>query len=401
METQLLRDAWEEYQRTTEEMRELVESSDRFRNSPENRAKAYHGLIEAQAMAYNLALAPRVEYPVIHNRFWYGDLYTLGGNSPDFYYGTLFLDGSREYRLTGNYGDYRMIIAQSFSHVLGHPDSKMLGNYEFDKFELGDDGSFEVILSADKHEGNWIPLDRNSKYNFVFVRRAVSDWNDELGHMELSLIGEKHYYDELDILAQAERIHNAAHVLRYLVRQWNVDVYQQFLDANDGEKNTVKLLPGTVNAESTMGSPSTFYVWGAYELADDEALIIEMDVPDAGYWSIQLFDVWTKPLDFINRQTDVNMSRAAIDSDGKYRVVISARDPGVTNWLDTGGRKEGGIVGRNYLSRAVPGDPVARLVKFSEVHENLPKETKMVTPAERREALEYRHKSYLKMFNEF
>ena len=38
-----------------------------------------------------------------------------------------------------------------------------------------------------------------------------------------------------------------------------------------------------------------------------------------------------------NRQSSLNGHQAVLDPDGVFRAVISARDPGVPNWLDTGG----------------------------------------------------------------
>jgi len=57
--------AWAEYHATLEEMRIRMESTPRFRQTPQHRAKAYHTLMEMQAMAYNFAVAPRMLNPRI------------------------------------------------------------------------------------------------------------------------------------------------------------------------------------------------------------------------------------------------------------------------------------------------------------------------------------------------
>jgi hypothetical protein len=395
----VLQQAWNEYYQRIDKMRALTEASAGFQN-PANRPKAYHALIEAQAMAYNLAMASRSHPPLIQTRAWYADVFTLGGNSPDFYYGALFLDGSKTYKITGNFGELKLVIAQVFSHLMGHPESKMLSNFEFNDAEIADDGSFEVIASAEKHEGNWIPLDPSSKNNFLFIRRAFEDWNVDLGDLKVTLQGEPSFYDEVDPELQAERIMLAADFMEFLVTQWNIGIYDLYLNVNEGKKNVVKIVPGSTIAQEKMGSPSTSYVWGVYDIKEDEALIIEQDVPEAKYWSYQLFDVWCKPLDFVNHQTDVNMNRAHIDSDGKWRLVISAKDPGVANWLDPAGRLEGTIVGRNYLATQLPEQVEVKLVKASEILDHLPDDTKKVTPEERQKALEYRRQSYLRMHHE-
>jgi len=397
--TMSLQSAWNVYHNRIDEMRALVEASPQFQN-PANRAKAYHGLIEAQAMAYNLAIASRTQPPLIQTRSWYADVYTLGGNSPDFYYGTVFLDGARSYRISGRFGELKMIIAQVYSHLMGHPESKMLANFEFNSADMKDGETFEVIASANKHDGNWIPLDPASNNNFIFFRRAFEDWHADLGELKVELLDDPHSLNEVNAELQSERILLAADFVKFLVTQWNIGIYELYLKVNGGEKNVLTVVPGSTIAQEKMGSPSTSYAWGVSDLKEDEALIIEQDVPEAQYWSYQLFDVWCKPLDFVNNQTDVNMNRAFIDSDGKLRLVICARDPGVANWLDPVGRLEGTIVGRNYLATRLPSKVDTTLVNASEILAHFPQDTRLIGPEQRRKDLLYRSDSYLKMYNE-
>ena len=60
-------------------------------------------------------------------------------------------------------------------------------------------------------------------------------------------------------------------------------------------------LPGTIT--STVGSPSSNYAMAIYDLAEDEALIVELDqLPDGVYWSFQLGDVWSRSQNYMYRQ---------------------------------------------------------------------------------------------------
>src|SRR5262245_56351104 len=100
-----LKQAWDGYYRTLDEMRVLMESTPRFQDTPQHRAKAYHTLMEMQAMAYNFAIAPRMSHPRIYVQTgWQTDVYTLGQNGPDWRYGIVFLDGRQRYRLRGRMG---------------------------------------------------------------------------------------------------------------------------------------------------------------------------------------------------------------------------------------------------------------------------------------------------------
>ena len=327
-------------------------------------------------------------------------MYTLGGTSPDFYYGALFLDGRRRYKISGRFGDFKIILMQVYSHLLGHPQSKMLTNVDFATFEQGPDGSFEAIVSASPQPGNWVPLDPDSEYNFIFLRRMTDDWHGDRGELDIVPLDTPAPHRDLDEAVMAQRIDMAAHFLRFVAKQWGVGIYDLYLAKNGGRKNVTTVVPGESIASDYIGSPSTNYVFGVYDIAADEALIIDSEVPQAGYWSLQIMDVWCRALDFIHRQTDVNMARAVVDRDGRYRSVIALSDPGVANWLDPMGRHEGTICGRSYQSRALLAAPVTKLVKLAELPQHLPADTTFVTPQQRQAALEHRRRGYMRMYGE-
>jgi hypothetical protein len=71
-----------------------------------------------------------------------------------------------------------------------------------------------------------------------------------------------------------------------------------------------------------------------------------------------------------------------LDADRFFRAVISARDPGVHNWLDTSGYRRGAIQGRWFGADSTP-TPAIRKLKIGEVRAALPPGTRFVTPAER------------------
>lgn len=397
-----LRDAWAEYHAALEEMRLLVEATPRFQQTPQHRAKAYHTLMEMQAMAYNFVIAPRMSHPRIHrNTGWQTDMYTLGQNGQDLIYGLVFVDGRQTYRMRGRMGDLKVFLLQVQDGIFGEPDVKVTGNYDWANFKIGPDGSFEVILSPDEQSGNWIRLDRAHDFQFLHIRRSLTDWNGDAGELGLERISElpDDYYDadEFDEAAMAARIRRATLFVRYLMGSFNIGLYDMYLK-NAGQKNVLTLLPGTVTSQ--VGSPSNNTAMAIFELQQDEALIIELDeIPRGTYWSFQLGDVWSRSLDFMNRMSTLNDREISVDSDGGVRVVVSLQDPGINNWLDPCGRIEGTVVFRNYRSTAAPV-PKSRKVKLSELTSVLPADTRRITPAQRKEIIAQRRHGQRKIYGE-
>src|SRR3546814_241354 len=95
------------------------------------------------------------------------------------------------------------------------------------------------------------------------------------------------------------------------------------------------------------------YYEGLFELSDGEALILETEVPDrVRYWAVLLADQLFNTIDWEKCQSSLNGFQARLDSDGRFRAVIAAEDPGVPNWLDPAGRFQGVVPGRWYQASA-------------------------------------------------
>jgi hypothetical protein len=110
---------------------------------------------------------------------------------------------------------------------------------------------------------------------------------------------------------------------------------------------------------------------GIWNLAPDEALIIELSDPEAEFWAFQLASSLWHTLDYANRFTSINQAQAIADDDGKFRIVLSHRDPGVANWLDTTDLERGVLILRFCgATRAVA--PTTRLVKLADVAGEIP-----------------------------
>jgi hypothetical protein len=132
------------------------------------------------------------------------------------------------------------------------------------------------------------------------------------------------------------------------------------------------------------------YLEGLYEIAEDEALIIETELPESvRYWSFLVTDDLFATIDWTNRQSSLNGHQARLDADGRFRGVVAAQDPGVPNWLDTGGCLSGAIQGRWNRASSAPHPSLTR-VPLSEVRQHLPEDTPVVGPEDRDHALRRR-----------
>jgi Protein of unknown function (DUF1214) len=387
--------AFERFEAAAHDTRAMIEATPRFREREDHRAQAYLSLAEARAMAYNLVIAPRMDHPYVHSQTsWHANFFSLGQNCQDFRYGALLLDGRYSYRLYGHTGDLVLSLLQVTSHVMGHPEAEELGNHDLCELAASD-GSF--ALSAGPGDED-IHLDGQG-LNFILVRRILTDVSGNPGELLVGRLGGHAPAPETNPDAMADRLEHAAHMLRFIVGEWCVGLYDLYINAAGG-KNRLAHIPGQELAANIAGSPSTTYGLGIYELEPDEALIVEWDPPDSAYWSFQLGDVWSNALDFVNYQTDVGQSTALLDPDGRLRVVVAHSDPGHANWLDTRGRREGSLVMRNYRARSESIAPEVRKVALADIYDELPAGSARVTPDQRRAALALRRGRFRAAFGD-
>jgi len=91
----------------------------------------------------------------------------------------------------------------------------------------------------------------------------------------------------------------------------------------------------------------------------------------------------------VYRQSSLNGHQAASDADGRFRAVLSHQDPGVANWLDTGGNNYGMMIGRWYRCSSQPTPTITR-IKFADLHRHLPDGVARIDATGRAEALRKR-----------
>jgi hypothetical protein len=126
-----------------------------------------------------------------------------------------------------------------------------------------------------------------------------------------------------------------------------------------------------------------------FRLADDEALLITVQPPAAKYWSFSVCNFWLESVDYVHHQSSLNGHQAHVDADGCFRAVVARQDPGIANWLDTVGHREGSLIYRWNLAAANP-IPETQVVRFDEIPSHVPPDTLWVAPDERAATIEQR-----------
>ena len=164
--------------------------------------------------------------------------------------------------------------------------------------------------------------------------------------------------------------------------------------------------PNAASGATGGGQSTNLYAGGVYELEPDEALIVETrsEIPPR-YIGFHLSSLWGESHDYANHQSSLNGFQAEFDDDGVLRWVVAHRDPGVPNWIDTTGQREGFLTPRWAYSETPPKErwPTisAKKVRFDEIRAQLPKSTRTVTPSERSERIAVRQQHVQRRYRVF
>ena len=99
------------------------------------------------------------------------------------------------------------------------------------------------------------------------------------------------------------------------------------------------------------------YLQTRYELEADQALVMRGRFPRCRFANVVLWNrrLQTPPYRF--RQVSLNRRQVRCAADGSFEIAVAHRDPGVENWIDTAGMREGMLFWR-FLLPEEPAPPI-------------------------------------------
>lgn len=298
-----------------------------------------------------------------------------GAENADNSYAHAHVRGDLAYRIWGHRGTVETFLLEIKEGFMQLGDVRNFANLEASNLKTEPDGSFEIFLGGERRGPNWLPLDPDATQ--VLIRQYFCDWEREVpATFFIECLGREGLAPAKLTADRAARMLDDAgrHIAGSAAfwEEWVVALRQKY------KRDEI--------------APAVFYVGGAddiaygndyYELPADEAMIIEFQPPRAKYWAFQLCDLWFKTTDWPNRKASINHRQARLDSDGRCRIVVAHRDPGIPNWLDAAG-EETGVLQYRWIWTEDNPRPSLRRVAFDDVRRALPGETPTVSARERR-----------------
>jgi hypothetical protein len=317
----------------------------------------------------------------------------LGFDNPDTSYVQVGpLNGNLSYRVSGHRGTVNYITYQILT--IGPGGFSTGDMLESSELVIAEDGSYEIVLGGQNFTNapNFMQIDTDG-INTLIIRQLTNDWNTEI---ESSIAVDLLFSPPAPLSAPSFTPASLAQGGN-IIKQQILGFLQLFRGVFENQLVTHSFpVPAAGSLGTGGGFPSNFVSASKYEVAVDEALIIEVPNTDTAYQNIQLGNIWSESRDYGTRVTSYNGAQEHVDADGVRRFVLAHTDPGVPNWLDIADHPIGGIFMRWQSPTAgdEPEAPQTTLVPLADVRNYLPASHPVVTVPDRAQILRNRLQGY-------
>ena len=292
-----------------------------------------------------------------------------GGPNADNVYRHARVSPRHRYRIRGRMHsceEFALAIREGFRHT-DRPAT--LTELTASDIGIKQGKDFELLLGGEGSEPNRIPLPDGAI--MCSIREYYFDW---LPREPAVFTIERLDNEPESTPSFVESLHEALDLTQRSLVFWNDymrDARAKQADNSFGDKIDVP-----------RGLQLSQFGFCFYDLAPDEALVVECDLPDARYWSFQLYGMHFFRAFDVGRVTSLNHRQASLGQDGRLHLVLAHRDPGVPNWLDTMDRQVALLNFRYFWGSALPTIDT-RVVPFDDISAALPPDTPTVDPPTR------------------
>jgi hypothetical protein len=254
-------------------------------------------------------------------------------NGPDSVYGMAWVDERHRYRISGRRGDECYLSISLYALDSGQPDRQVVSVNHLD-------------LDAGPGEPFTLDLEPSDGGAMVLTRQYLVDpARDVRGTFSIEVVDGPRADRAVDATTD-DGWDRAARCVLALTGATTSDA-----PPPPWVSRTPNVLgdPTSWATDPARGAADQAYASGPFELGFDEALVMETVLPRAAYASVTAWNRFGQSIDARFHRSTINHHDVIVGDDGATRIVLAGRDPGVPNWLDTGGRRRGTVFWRFLL----------------------------------------------------
>jgi len=282
-------------------------------------------------------------------------------DNPDFRYWVADVAPGGRYRVTGHPGDAVFVSITAYA-AQGGIEATAGSRLDSDSLAFGADGSFDLVVAPERPDGDraWLPLPEGASVLWVRCFHATSNPRRE-GWCRIEPLDPPPPAPWLDSPRFAHQLGEQGGAMSVVPSVWSAAAA-----AEAGTPNELRRWD-EMSGGAAFTEPGIEYLRGSWRLEPGEVLVIEGPVTACRYWNVLLYNRFLNSLDHRHRKVSATSATATV-TDGRYRFVLAAEDPGGTgDWLDTEGRPFGIVVLRWLHPEGEVEVPTTRVVRGAEL----------------------------------
>jgi hypothetical protein len=316
-----------------------------------------------------------------------------GIDNPDNVYRFAPIDGASRYELTirptaPGPVQFSFIVYDSFVGEGGRQDNldTPVAALRDQDVKANADGSYTITIDSAPANGRPNHLQTSAQAKVLLIRNTFNDWgvqNPQAASIKRTDGPAGAVFTQQQIVDRAVELIQAG---TQTILSWETKGF------------AAKAAPNTIAAPFARGGGWGFAANGNFKMGSDEALVVTLDPVGARYVGFDLTDPWLVSREHVGATGSLNNNQIRANADGTYTYVVAPEDPGVANWVDTGGLHEGKLLIRwQVLPASAKADGAVwkvELVKVSDLKSALPAGFEAVSPLRRQALRAARAKDY-------
>ncbi|AQT79926.1 hypothetical protein B1R94_12575 [Mycolicibacterium litorale] len=314
-----------------------------------------------------------------------------GIDNPDTVYRVIPISGDERYEIRGRVGENRM--TENY-FTLWDANMGTVAVLNGRTMEVESDGSFRITVDRDPANGRPNHIQSTPDAHEFYIRDVLLDWGrDDPNHLSVQRLGGEPTVRARTLDEQATATADMMAYFANFTGKLSHGIY--------------KMPPNHFNlawsADKVGAMRNQVYVMGRFDLAEGEAFVVDVSDGGAEYFTVPLSNIWGTTLELVDRTGSLNKAQSVANDDGTFTYVISPTDPGVANWIDSNGLREGILTLR--MAEFGPSGPTedlgarGRVIKLDRLDNEVPDLAK-ISPQERVRQLASRRTDYLRRLPE-
>lgn len=309
-----------------------------------------------------------------------------GIDNPDSVYRVIPISGAQRYRITGRVPEKR--LSENY-FTLWDRQMGTIDVLDGADLVLDDQRRFSISVDSEPAGDRANHIQSSAEAHQFYIRDVLQNWGEERVN-ELAI-------ELLDTAADTTPRDLDFDVKRGIDYLWNyaTNTMRWNRQATDRPDNAFDF---KIDRDVDGALRNQIYIMGVFRLAEGEAMVIDVNLGGANYFIAPITNYWGTTNDVVTQNGSLNLHQSVANKDGTYTFVVSADDPGIHNWLNPDGMREGILTLRwAEFNSGEPEETLsasARLVRYDNLGMNLPASAPRLDAQQREQQHAERAQSY-------